>query len=148
MLSKAAPETRLQISAGAPRAAGVLFALLSADALRTRARKPDHRGGEPHGHPCAHRLGCCRGGNGRCLGPSSASLGRGRAGRRLGQGGPGGRGATIPGAIVGIWQDGREPYVRAFGVRDAATRQPMATDLYMRIGSNSKAFTVTAILML
>jgi len=56
--------------------------------------------------------------------------------------------ASIPGAIVGIWQDGREPYVRAFGVRDTATRQPMATDLFMRIGSNSKAFTVTAILML
>ena len=56
--------------------------------------------------------------------------------------------ASVPGAIVGIWQDGREPYVRAFGVRDTATRQPMATDLYMRIGSNSKAFTVTAILML
>src|SRR5262245_26352936 len=56
--------------------------------------------------------------------------------------------ASVPGAIVGIWQDGRELYVRAFGVRDTATRQPMATDLYMRIGSNSKAFTVTAILML
>src|SRR5438046_940177 len=23
--------------------------------------------------------------------------------------------ASVPGAIVGIWQDGREPYVRAFG---------------------------------
>ena len=56
--------------------------------------------------------------------------------------------ASVPGAIVGIWQDGRAPYVRAFGVRDVATRQPMATDLYMRIGSNSKTFTVTAILML
>jgi len=56
--------------------------------------------------------------------------------------------ASVPGAIVGIWQDGRESYVRAFGVRDTATRQPMATDLYMRIGSNSKTFTVTAILML
>ena len=56
--------------------------------------------------------------------------------------------ASIPGAIVGIWQDGREPYVRAFGVRDTATRQPMATDLYMRIGSTSKTFTVTAVLML
>jgi hypothetical protein len=22
--------------------------------------------------------------------------------------------ASVPGAIVGIWQDGREPYVRAF----------------------------------
>ncbi len=56
--------------------------------------------------------------------------------------------ASIPGAIVGIWQDGREPYVRAFGVRDTATGEPMTTDLYMRIGSNTKAFTVTAILML
>jgi D-alanyl-D-alanine carboxypeptidase len=56
--------------------------------------------------------------------------------------------ASVPGAIVGIWQDGREPYVKAFGVRDTATREPMATDLYMRIGSNSKAFTVTALLML
>src|SRR5262245_56528950 len=56
--------------------------------------------------------------------------------------------ASVPGAIVGIWQDGREPYVRAFGVSDTATRQPMTTDMYMRIGSNSKAFTVTALLML
>ena len=56
--------------------------------------------------------------------------------------------ASVPGAIVGIWQDGREPYVRAFGVSDTATREPMTTDIYMRIGSNSKAFTVTAILML
>src|SRR5215204_580120 len=56
--------------------------------------------------------------------------------------------ASIPGTVVGIWQDGSEPYVRAFGVRDTATGQPMATDLYMRIGSNSKAFALTAILML
>jgi CubicO group peptidase (beta-lactamase class C family) len=56
--------------------------------------------------------------------------------------------ASVPDAIVGIWQDGRQSYVRAFGVRDTASRQPMTTDLYMRIGSNSKAFTVTAILML
>jgi D-alanyl-D-alanine carboxypeptidase len=56
--------------------------------------------------------------------------------------------ASIPGAIVGIWQDGRAPYVRAFGVRDVATGGPMATDLHMRIGSNSKAFTVTALLIL
>jgi D-alanyl-D-alanine carboxypeptidase len=45
--------------------------------------------------------------------------------------------ASIPGAIVGIWEDGREPYIRAFGVRDTATRQPMTPDLYMRIGSTS-----------
>ncbi|HKQ71698.1 MAG TPA: serine hydrolase domain-containing protein, partial [Polyangiaceae bacterium] len=56
--------------------------------------------------------------------------------------------ASVPGAIVGIWQEGREPYVRAFGVRDTATGETMAPDLSMRIGSNSKTFTVTAILML
>src|SRR5262249_14367784 len=56
--------------------------------------------------------------------------------------------ASVHGAIVGIWQDGHAPYVRTFGVRDTVTRQPMATNLYMRIGSNSKAFTVTALLML
>jgi D-alanyl-D-alanine carboxypeptidase len=56
--------------------------------------------------------------------------------------------ASVPGAIVGIWQDGRAPYVKAFGVRDTATRVPMATDLYMRIGSNTKAFVVTSILIL
>src|SRR5262249_56952801 len=56
--------------------------------------------------------------------------------------------ASVPGAIVGLSQDGRPPYVRTFGVRDTATREPMATDLYMRIGSNTKAFTVTALLIL
>ena len=56
--------------------------------------------------------------------------------------------ASVPGAIVGIWQDGRAPYVKAFGVADTATGQPMKTDMHVRIGSNSKAFTVTAMLML
>jgi len=56
--------------------------------------------------------------------------------------------ASVPGAIVGVWQDGRTPYVKAFGLADTATGQPMKTDMYMRIGSNSKAFTVTALLML
>ena len=30
--------------------------------------------------------------------------------------------ASIPGAVVGIWQDGRKPYVRAFGVSNTASR--------------------------
>ncbi len=55
---------------------------------------------------------------------------------------------SIPGAIVGIWQEGRAPYVRAFGVRDLATGAAMTTDLAIRIGSNTKAFTVTTLLML
>src|SRR5215813_3742795 len=56
--------------------------------------------------------------------------------------------ASIPGAIVGVWREGQPPYVRAFGVRDTASGEPMAPDLHMRIGSNTKAFVVTAILML
>jgi D-alanyl-D-alanine carboxypeptidase len=58
------------------------------------------------------------------------------------------RQASIPGAIVGVWQRGRDPYVKAFGVRDRVTRRPMSTDLYMRIGSETKTFTVTALLQL
>ncbi|MGD9653306.1 MAG: serine hydrolase domain-containing protein, partial [Candidatus Dadabacteria bacterium] len=54
----------------------------------------------------------------------------------------------IPGAIVGVWREGRPPYVRAFGVQDTATGEPMTTDLHMRIGSNSKAFVATCILIL
>lgn len=55
---------------------------------------------------------------------------------------------SVPGAIVGVWQQGQAPYVRAFGVRHQATRQPMTTGLYMRIGSETKTFTVTALLQL
>jgi len=58
------------------------------------------------------------------------------------------RQASVPGAIVGVWQDRAAPYVRAFGVRDTATGEPMATDLYTRIGSVTKTFTTTAILQL
>jgi D-alanyl-D-alanine carboxypeptidase len=55
--------------------------------------------------------------------------------------------AGVPGAIVGIWgPDGT--YVRAFGVADKATRAPMKTDFYSRIGSVTKTFTVTAVLQL
>lgn len=55
--------------------------------------------------------------------------------------------AAIPGAIIGIWgPDG--DYVRAFGVADKKTRDPMKTDFYSRIGSQTKTFTVTAVLHL
>lgn len=55
--------------------------------------------------------------------------------------------AEIPGAIVGIWGPEGD-YVRAFGVADKKTRAPMKTDLYSRIGSQTKTFTVTAVLIL
>src|SRR5262249_58231518 len=56
--------------------------------------------------------------------------------------------ASVPGAIIGIWQDGHAPYVRTFGERNVPTREPMAPDLYMRIGSTTKSFTTTASLLL
>ena len=55
--------------------------------------------------------------------------------------------ASIPGAIVGIWGPAGN-YVRTFGVADKATRAPMSTDMYSRIGSVTKTFTVTAMLQL
>src|SRR5262245_33970421 len=56
--------------------------------------------------------------------------------------------ASIPGAIVGVWKDGEAPYIKAFGVRDTVTSEPMATDLNMRVGSVTKIFVTTAILQL
>ena len=55
---------------------------------------------------------------------------------------------AAPGAIVGVWEQGKAPYVRSFGVRNTTTRRPMRSDLYMRIGSETKTFTVTALLQL
>ncbi|WP_050066289.1 serine hydrolase [Rhodococcus sp. RD6.2] len=56
--------------------------------------------------------------------------------------------ASVPGAIVGVWQDGAAPYVEAFGVRDTSTGEVMSTDLSMRVGSVTKTFTTTAVLQL
>ena len=58
------------------------------------------------------------------------------------------RQASIPGAIVGVWRPGAGPYVKAFGVRDKATGRPMMTNLRIRIGSETKTFTGTALLEL
>ncbi|MCX5208461.1 beta-lactamase family protein [Kitasatospora sp. NBC_00240] len=58
------------------------------------------------------------------------------------------RQAGIPGVIAGLWLPGRGSYVRATGVADTATGEPMTTDLFMRIGSETKTFTVTALLEL
>jgi D-alanyl-D-alanine carboxypeptidase len=58
------------------------------------------------------------------------------------------RQAAIPGAIVGVWQRGMDQYVRVFGVSSQSPRQPMSTAMYMRIGSETKTFTITALLQL
>ena len=55
--------------------------------------------------------------------------------------------AAIPGAIIGVWgPQGR--YVRAVGVADKATGAMMNAGSYSRIGSETKTFTVTAVLQL
>ncbi|MEU0968937.1 serine hydrolase domain-containing protein [Streptomyces sp. NPDC005917] len=58
------------------------------------------------------------------------------------------REAKVPGVTVGVWTPGRPDYVRSFGVANKATGQKMSSDLYMRIGSETKMFTVTAVLQL
>jgi D-alanyl-D-alanine carboxypeptidase len=58
------------------------------------------------------------------------------------------RQADIPGVIVGLWMPGRCEYVRALGVADKKTDADMSTDLLMRIGSETKTFTATALLEL
>ncbi|MFJ6798973.1 serine hydrolase domain-containing protein [Streptomyces sp. NPDC091268] len=54
----------------------------------------------------------------------------------------------VPGAIVGLWMPGKGQYIRTFGVSDKDTREPMAQNFYSRIGSETKTFTVTALLEL
>ncbi|MET7647084.1 serine hydrolase domain-containing protein [Streptomyces sp. NPDC005426] len=56
--------------------------------------------------------------------------------------------AGIPGVVVGLWMPGKGSYVRATGVGDTATRAPMSADSFIRIGSETKTFTVTALLEL
>ncbi|MFF3675179.1 serine hydrolase domain-containing protein [Streptomyces sp. NPDC002120] len=56
--------------------------------------------------------------------------------------------AKVPGVIVALSAPGKGEYVRAFGVADKATGAPMTPGLNMRIGSETKTFTVTALLEL
>ncbi|MDI2130867.1 serine hydrolase domain-containing protein [Yinghuangia seranimata] len=56
--------------------------------------------------------------------------------------------AGIPGVVVGLWRPGHRDYVRSFGVADTATGVPIDEDMYFRIGSETKTFTVTALLEL
>ncbi|MEU9148788.1 serine hydrolase domain-containing protein [Streptomyces sp. NPDC048349] len=58
------------------------------------------------------------------------------------------READIPGVGVGLWIDGERSYERAFGTADKAAGTPMKTDLFTRIGSVTKTFTVTGVLQL
>ncbi|MFE0626664.1 serine hydrolase domain-containing protein [Streptomyces sp. NPDC058864] len=54
----------------------------------------------------------------------------------------------VPGVSVGLWAPGKGSWVRALGMADKKSKARMSPDLYMRIGSETKTFTVTALLTL
>ncbi|MFF2955130.1 serine hydrolase domain-containing protein [Kitasatospora sp. NPDC057965] len=58
------------------------------------------------------------------------------------------REAGIPGVQVDLRIPGQGDYLRAFGVADKETGAPMTDRLNMRIGSETKTFTATAVLQL
>jgi D-alanyl-D-alanine carboxypeptidase len=53
-----------------------------------------------------------------------------------------------PGVVVGIWIPGEGSYVTAKGFANPATKEPMRVADHVRIGSITKTFTVTALLIL
>lgn len=53
-----------------------------------------------------------------------------------------------PGVIVGIWIPGEGSYVATRGVADIKSRKPMRVDDHFRIGSITKTFTATLLLIL
>lgn len=55
---------------------------------------------------------------------------------------------AVPGAAVGITQNGRLVYARGFGYADDDTKEPVAPDALFRIASLSKAVTAAATLKL
>ncbi|WP_409472874.1 serine hydrolase domain-containing protein [Streptomyces sp. HC307] len=58
------------------------------------------------------------------------------------------REANVPGVTVGLWTPDKGNHVRSFGVADKDSGRRMSPDLYMRIGSETETFTVTALLKL
>ncbi|MEO8209532.1 MAG: serine hydrolase domain-containing protein [bacterium] len=54
----------------------------------------------------------------------------------------------VPGAIIGVWMGGYEPWTTTFGVADLKTNQPILMSDKMRIGSITKTFTGTVLLQL
>ena len=56
--------------------------------------------------------------------------------------------SKAPGVVVGIWIPGEGSYVAARGVADTKTRRPMRVEDHFRIGSITKTFTATLLLIL
>jgi len=55
---------------------------------------------------------------------------------------------NIPGAVIGVWEGDKEPYILEKGVSETETNEPMRADQKVRIASNTKTFTGTMILEL
>lgn len=54
----------------------------------------------------------------------------------------------IPGAVVGIWVSGEEPFILNRGNANVETSAAMEDSYKVRIGSNTKTFTITVLLQL
>lgn len=54
----------------------------------------------------------------------------------------------VPGAIIGVWMNGYEPWKKTLGVSNLSTNAPIQFDDKMRIGSVTKTFTGTVLLQL
>lgn len=55
---------------------------------------------------------------------------------------------SIPGLAIAIVKDGKVVYMKGFGVRDVATKEPVDENTLFMIASNSKLFTGTALAQL
>ncbi|WUS29356.1 beta-lactamase family protein [Streptomyces sp. NBC_01255] len=58
------------------------------------------------------------------------------------------RDGDVPGVVVALSAPDKGTYIRSFGEADTATGAAMSPGLFMRIGSETKTFTVTAVLEL
>jgi D-alanyl-D-alanine carboxypeptidase len=56
--------------------------------------------------------------------------------------------SKVPGVVVGIWIPGEGSYVATRGASDTKTRKPMRIEDHFRIGSITKTFTATLLLIL
>src|SRR5262249_55608268 len=54
----------------------------------------------------------------------------------------------VPGAIVGVWMKGYEPFITTLGYSDLKTKTPMSLSDKVRIGSITKTFTGIVLLQL
>jgi D-alanyl-D-alanine carboxypeptidase len=59
-----------------------------------------------------------------------------------------GEGGTVPGVLVGVWDNQGHVFIKGFGSSDLRTGRPFGPDDYVRIGSNTKTFVISVLLQL